>query len=589
MNTRRRPSILVSLLAPFLLLAGVSGCSSSSSNASAGDGGGSGSEGGSASGLDVMTDKGMVHGSSAKGVRAFLGIPFADTTGGVNRWKPPQPAKAWTTTLDATQPGPICPQINPSSMSYDANSDENCLSVNVWTPDPAPAKPLPVMVWIYGGAYVFGSGAAAPYSGDHLVPGGNVVVVSMNYRVGPLGFMAHSALAAQDPSHSTGNYGLLDQQAAFKWVQTNIAAFGGDKTDVTLFGESAGANSLCLHMLAPSSQGLFTKAIVESGLCLLPVGKLADAEAEGDRFATAMGCTGTGAAALTCLAGKSAKDITSGPASPPAMQPGGFFYQDPATTLSFKPIEDGTFLTGEPAALFSTNKGAKVPVLQGTNTNEGILFHVPALGPYTPVMTSADYLGALTRTFGAGPAATIAAYYSVSGGDAGAPAGDGGAAPGDAGAGAMTFATYNDALTKVSSDAFFVCQARRLEQWFAANGQPTYLYSFNGPLSAVPLMALAGQAFHSSELPYVFGDNYVLGSVPDAGAPLVGEMEGYWTRFATTGDPNGGSAPMWPPYAAATDQNINLDTTTTVDAGLEKSNCDFWDHLVAANPSIAGL
>jgi para-nitrobenzyl esterase len=527
-----------------------------------------------------MTDKGMVHGSSSKGVRAFLGIPFADTTGGANRWKPPQPAKAWTTPFDAAKLGPICPQINPSTMAYDATGDENCLSLNVWTPDPAPAKPLPVMVWIYGGAYTFGSSGAAPYNGDQLVPKG-VVVVSMNYRVGPLGFMAHSGLAAQDSSHSTGNYGLLDQQAAFKWVQANIGAFGGDKGNVTIFGESAGANSLCFHLVAPSSQGLFSKAIIESGLCLTPVLKLTDAEAEGDRFAAAMGCSGTGAAALSCLMSKSAKDITNGPATPPATLPGGFFYQDPGTSVTFKPIEDGTLVTGQPAALFSTNKEAKVPVLQGTNTNEGILFHVQALGPYMPVMTSADYVGALTRTFGDAGAA-VAAQYTVGGSDAGASSGD-------AGAGAQTFGSYNDALTKVTSDAFFVCQARRLEQWFSGNGQKTYLYSFNGPLSGVPIPQLAGQAFHSAELPYVFGDNYLLGSVPEAGLPLIGTMEDYWTRFAATGDPNGGSGPSWPAFAASSDTNINLDTTVTVDAGLEKDICNFWDDLVAKNPSLAGL
>jgi para-nitrobenzyl esterase len=568
-------------------------CGSSSSKAGPSTGAQDASflDGAIASGLDVMTVDGIVHGSSSGGVRAFLGIPFAATTGGANRWKPPQPVSPWTTTFDATKLGPICPQINPSTMAYDATSDENCLSLNVWTPDPAPSKPLPVMVWIYGGAYVFGSSGAAPYSGNNLVPKGNVVVVSMNYRVGPLGFLAHSALAAQDPSHATGNYGLLDQQAAFKWVQANIGAFGGDKNNVTVFGESAGANSVCLQLLAPSSHGLFDKAIVESGLCLTPLQTLTDAEAEGDRFAAAMGCTGTdAAAALACLLKVPAKSITNGPATAPAQQPGGFFYQDRSNTLSFKPIEDGVLLTGQPAALFAANKEATVPVLQGTNTDEGILFHIAALGPYTPVMTNADYLGALTRTFGMSAAPTIAAQYPVAGGDAGAPAAEAGVAPSDAQAtGAVAFATYNEALTQVSSDAFFVCQARRLERWLAANGQKTYLYSFNGPLMGVPIPQLVGKAFHSSELPYVFGNSYVLGSVPDAGAPLVDTIEGYWTRFATTGDPNGGSDPNWPAYATAGDTNINLDTAITVDSGLEKSSCDFWDNLVMQNPSIAGL
>lgn len=585
MNARRRSLAILLILACLCVCA----CSSSSSSSAGASQDGGAPDGAIGSGLDVMTDKGVVHGSASGGVRAFLGIPFAATTGGANRWKPPQPVTPWSTTLDATKLGPICPQINPSTMTYDPTSDENCLSLNVWTPDPAPAAPLPVMVWIFGGAYVFGSSGAAPYSGDELVPKGNVVVVSMNYRLGPLGFMAHSALAAQDPSHTTGNYGLLDQQAALRWVQTNIGAFGGDKSNVTLFGESAGANSACLHLLAPSSQGLFQKAIIESGLCLTALLDLTDAEAEGDRFAAAMGCTGTDeAAALSCLTQISASDLTSGPASPPAPQPGGLFYQDPGTSLSFKPILDGVLLTGQPAALFSANKEADVPVLQGTNTDEGILFQIAALGAYTPVTTSADYIGALTRTFGAGPAAAIATQYFVASSDAGAPLADAGAAPDAQSTGAVGFDDYNDALTQVTSDAFFVCQARRLERWFAANNQKTYLYSFNGPLTGVPIPQLVGKAFHSSELPYVFGESYLLGSVPDAGAPLVSAMEGYWTRFATTGDPNGGSDPNWPAYTVANDTNITLDTTIATASGLENSSCNFWDNLVAQYPSLAG-
>jgi para-nitrobenzyl esterase len=532
----------------------------------------------------------MVHGSTAGGVRAFLGIPFAATTGGDDRWKPPQPAAAWTTTLNATALGPICPQIDPSTMAYAKTSDENCLSLNVWTPDPAPTKPVPVMVWIYGGAFIFGSSGAAPYNGNHLVPKGDVVVVSMNYRLGALGFMAHSALAAEDPSHSTGNYGLLDQQAALKWVQTNIAAFGGDKTNVTIFGESAGGKSVCLHLLSPGSRGLFSKAIVESGLCLAPGLPLPAAESQGDRFAQAMGCAGADSGtALSCLRGLSPTVITNGPANAAAPLPGGLFYQGSSTSLSFQPDVDGTFVTDQPAALFAANKQAPVPVLQGVNTDEGILFQIAALGPYTPVTTNADYLAALTRTFGPN-AAAVAAQYPVAGGDAGAPVTADSGAGLDAGAGgAVVFATPDDALVQVTGDALFVCQARRLERILAASAPKTFFYSFNGPLTGVPLPALAGKAFHSSELPYVFGNSYLLGSVPDAGASLVDAMEGYWTSFAQSGDPNGGSNPMWPAYTMAGDQNIDLDMSITVGTGLDKVNCDFWDSYEAANPSVGTL
>src|SRR5580658_8956331 len=192
MNARRR------FLAVTTALLGLCACSSKSSAPSNPIVDAGSSDVAITNGLDVPTDEGMVHGATAGGVRSFLGIPFAATTGGDNRWKPPQPAAAWTTTLDATALGPICPQIDPSTMAYAKTSDENCLSLNVSTP-------VPVMVWIFGGAFVFGSGGAAPYDGNHLVPKGDVVVVSMNYRLGPLGFLTHSGLVAEDPSHSSGN------------------------------------------------------------------------------------------------------------------------------------------------------------------------------------------------------------------------------------------------------------------------------------------------------------------------------------------------------------------------------------------------
>ncbi|HLK37970.1 MAG TPA: carboxylesterase family protein [Polyangiaceae bacterium] len=285
-------------------------------------------------GLDLPTDKGPVHGSAAGGVRSFLGIPFGATTGGANRWKAPQPAAAWTSPRDVTKLGPICPQINPQTMGYDPTGDEDCLSLNVWTPDPAPTSPLPVMVWIFGGAYEFGSGGSMPYGGAQLVPKGNVVVVTLNYRVGALGFFASGALAAEG-SGGAGNYGILDQRAALQWVQTNIANFGGDKNSVTLFGESAGGNSTCIHLVSPGSQGLFQRAIVESGLCTKPAETLSGAETVGDAFASALGCSGSGA--LACLRALTPAAVTMGPANAPPMLPGGSFTRTTPRAASSSP------------------------------------------------------------------------------------------------------------------------------------------------------------------------------------------------------------------------------------------------------------
>jgi para-nitrobenzyl esterase len=544
----RRTSLLRLLV--LLALAACCSCSAGPSGSSGSSADGGGDAASIQTGLTITTDKGNVHGKTAGGVRAFLGIPFAGSTAGSARWKAPQPVAPWTGNRDATALGPICPQINPSTMAYDTTGSEDCLSLNVWTPDPAPARPLPVMVWIFGGAFKFGSGGAAPYGGSALVPKG-VVVVTLNYRIGALGFLAHQGLAAEATDGSTGNYGLLDQRAALEWVQSNITAFGGDKDNVTLFGESAGGNSVCLHLLSKGSRGLFHKAIIESGLCMKTASTLAAAEATGDRFATAMGCTDA-STTLSCLRALTPQAVTNGPTNTPAMLPGGLFYQDSGSEFFFQPVVDGPVLSDQPETLFAAKQIAPVPVLQGANTGEGVLFHSGVFGD-TPLASVADYQAALMRRFGSS-ASTVAAQYP--------PAG---------------YPTPNDALTQVTADAFFVCPARKTARLLEAAGNKTYLYSFGGTLDNTPLAPLAGKAFHSAELPYVFGQNYLLGSVPAANAPLADAIEGYWTRFAATGDPNGGSAVAWPAYSSSSDQDMTLDTTIAVASGLEKAACDFWD------------
>ena len=213
--------------------------------------------------LDVVIDSGTIHGKQSGDVHVFLGVPYAAPPVGPLRWKKPQPVAPFDGVRDARQTGSQCPQ----SFSFTgAGGDEDCLYLNVWAP--ANVKNAPVFLWIHGGAFVFGSGGDAFYDGTHLAETFGVVVVTINYRLGALGFLAHDALDAEDPSYPTsGNYGLEDQFAAMQWVQTNIAAFGGDPAKVTLAGESAGGYSVCLHYLAPRTHGLFANAISESGLC----------------------------------------------------------------------------------------------------------------------------------------------------------------------------------------------------------------------------------------------------------------------------------------------------------------------------------
>jgi para-nitrobenzyl esterase len=531
--------------------AGSSGASGSAGSGGTTDGGGTSGSGGTTDAAvpapEVTTDKGKVRGIVLNGVNAYLGIPYASTTGGANRWKPPQPAEAWATTLEAVKFGKICPQITPGSTTYDPNSDENCLSVNVWSSNLTPSAPMPVMVWFHGGAFVFGSGGGS-YDGAHLARSAGVVLVTLNYRLGILGYFSHPALSAEQNPPSSGTYGIQDQTAALQWVKNNIANFGGDPANVTIFGESAGAHSACFHLMTPASRGLFHRAIGESAYCTIPSDTRATAEAQGTRYATAKGCTDA-AQALSCLRGKAPTDLI---ASAPNTQPGGAFYQPRGgDNFSFQPVIDGVVLPDQPAAVLTAGNIAMVPVIQGSNTAEGILFHSGVFGDI-PLTTEAEYRAALGRRFTQVDA--IVLEYPVSG-----------------------YPSLNEALSAVSSDAFFVCPARRTARLLAAAGVTNYLYSFEGPLDSAVRSVLSGKSFHSADIPYVFGNPFVLGTIPEAYKPLAAAVQGYWTRFAKTGDPNGGGAPVWAAYTAAQDQHLTLGMTIATGTGHNKTKCDFWD------------
>jgi para-nitrobenzyl esterase len=232
----------------------------------------------------VMTDKGPVRGTFAQDHREFLGIPYAAPPTGELRWKPPVPHSPWTAALDATVFGPTCAQPN-AGLTY--NSSEDCLYLNIYTPNP-PRRHLPVMVWIHGGSFLVGSGQET--DGSMLAVKGKVVVVTINYRLGSFGFLTDKVLDAENPQHVSGNYGLLDQQAALKWVKRNIAGFGGDSAQVTIFGESAGGISVALQMIAPGAAGLFSRAINESGPSQIVLQPIALAQKQGDRLIATLGC-----------------------------------------------------------------------------------------------------------------------------------------------------------------------------------------------------------------------------------------------------------------------------------------------------------
>jgi para-nitrobenzyl esterase len=517
--------------------------------------------------FEVKLMNGPVNGVQDGKVRAFYGIPYAAPPTGSNRFKPPQPVVPWSMPLDASKPRKVCPQISVGSTAVNAMSDEDCLVLNVWTPDPPSSAPLPVMVWIHGGAFAFGSGGETYYDAGSLVTEGRVVVVGINYRLGALGFLPLPALTAEDKSHPTsGNYGFEDQQAALRWVKDNIGEFGGDPKNVTIFGESAGGYSVCAHLVAPGSAGLFHKAISESGLCSSLIDATLDAQyAHGEAFAQAMGCTDP-AKVLDCLRGKDANDYLT--ASTGSMLPGGLFFQGPRSagesdggvehlSSAWSPVIDGVDI---PVGIAAVGPDfAKVPLLLGTNLNEGTVFTNALLFGGMPVSDETEYEEAVTRTFRSAAPDVLAQYP------------------------AKSFPTPNDALSELTVDGFFACPARRQARSASGAGVDVYLYGFQH-VPEKPLIPDLG-AFHSSELAYVFGGNYPLDPAQPDEQSLGTQIRAYWTRFAHAGDPNGGSDPSWPKYIAKDDQSMKLDLpTSAAETGYKKTKCDFWDALKLPSP-----
>jgi para-nitrobenzyl esterase len=496
--------------------------------------------------LQVTVDTGVLHGTKQGSVRQFLGIPYADQPIGDLRWRAPQPAPKWTGVLQANAYGNECPQ----TLSFAGPSNtEDCLYLNVWSP--SGAHDLPVMVWIHGGAFIFGSGNDKWYTGGTLV-GQGVVVVTINYRLGALGFLAHPALDVDDPAYPTsGNYGLADQTAALQWVQRNIHAFGGDPKKVTMFGESAGGFSSCVHYLSPNETDLFQAAISESGFCTATV--LAPGHATADSLGldlgNQLGCPGGTASALACLRAVSVDTLLTATNLPPAANqtPGGPFYQ--ASLLPNVVPNVDEVVVPDMLKAFKAGSYTPRPLLLGTNKDEGTLFHSTVYGKQ--VETDPDYQAALAVRFGSANVPSIIQRYPSS-----------------------AFATQNDALAAVTGDAFFVCPARAVARATTTAGAPVYRYSFEHALEN-PFMQGLG-VFHSSELPFVFGnDTFPLGKIGDSGAPISAAMVTDWTTFAKTLAPSAD----WPAYSVATDPYIAFGDSPAPASGLKTALCDFWDAL----------
>jgi len=526
-------------------------CGSSETSGTGGTGGtgGTTSTGGVGGTVDsapqIDTDKGPVKGAVSGSTRTFFGLPYAAPPVGDLRWKPPSPSAAWKDPLDATTKGRPCTQNGSLSNKIDAKSGEDCLTLNVWTPEKPASDKLPVMVWIHGGGFALGSGSDAAYDGQALSEATGTVVVSVNYRLGPFGFLALPELESEDAAHpSTGAYGLEDQRAALQWVKANIAAFSGDPKNVTLFGESAGGISTCMHLVSPLSKDLFQRAIIESGPCDTGSDK-AKAMAQGAAFLAALGCDAD-PDPLKCARDKPMEDVMA--ALPSSVD---FFFGDSA---SWFPVVDGWNLPDRPGKLLEEGKFEKMPVVLGTNADEGTLFLYLA-GEAGKIPDDAAFLAA-TEKLVPGHGAEVVAHYP-----------------------SATYGSAQAAAAASVGDAGFVCPTRRTARALAKAGVATYLYHF----TFVPDGALLPNmgSFHSSEVKYVLGNPSQLTpkALTDDELALSATMMGYWSRHAAAGDPNGKDAFVWPKYDQATDSNIVLDLTVSSDTGLHKDLCDFWDTI----------
>jgi para-nitrobenzyl esterase len=479
---------------------------------------------GPASAGEVRTEAGVVEGAAGTvpHVQVYKGIPFAAPPVGKLRWREPQPVAPWKGVRKATEFGNHCMQVHvwDDIIFRDSQMSEDCLYLNVWTPAASADAKLPVMVWIHGGGFIAGSASEARQDGERLA-GKGVVVVSMNYRLGIFGFLAHPELTKESPNHASGNYGLLDQAAALEWVKRNIAAFGGDPGNVTIFGESAGSFSVSAHMASPVSQGLFQKAIGESGAYFtagdqtLAPQSLKESETEGLGFAKSIG-----APTLAALRGKPADEVLKSAAA--------------ARDVRFDPNLDGYFMPQPAYDVFAAGMQSHVPLLAGWNADE--IRAAVTLAPVKP--TPESFEKQARERFGDEAEAVLKAY----------PAKDS--------------AEALESAASLGSDLFIgYATWKWVEMQTETGDAPVFRYSFDrkipvpedNKVNGAPATSADIGARHAGEIEYVFGALDSLPAVPwePIDRTLSEQMMTYWSNFARSGDPNGGGLPRWPEYDKA--------------------------------------
>ncbi|GHE38787.1 carboxylesterase/lipase family protein [Streptomyces griseoaurantiacus] len=543
-TVRQRLRALLTVLVCGAVISGAAGAHGEA--AQDGRGGGRGGTAGSVAGTVVRTDAGLVEGRPGTGTRVFEGIPYAAPPVGRLRWASPRPPAPWPGVRPATAPGNRCAQ---AAGLIDPPSDtEDCLYLNVTTPAHGSARPLPVMVWVHGNGFINGAGSL--YDAQRLAARGKVIVVSFNYRLGVLGFLAHPALDHGAAEHLSGNFGLEDQQAALRWVRRNAAAFGGDPTNVTLFGESAGGTSVCAHLVAPGSAGLFQRAILQSAQCTgrrwspgpptwFPLPR-AERERHGLDVAAEVGCSDLRTAAA-CLRDVPVEELVE--------------WSDDA--LGTGPTVGAGVLPVAPERAFATGRFHRVPVLQGTTRDEHRLFTAAIEAVTGRTTTEADYREQVEALFSPADTARVLAHYPTA-----------------------RFHSPGEALSAVVTDWAWGCTAldrdRALDRYV-----PLYAYEFDDAeapwFTTLEKPDFPTGAFHGAELQYLFADEQLPGPASPAQHRLADTMVRYWARFARTGDPNGPGTAAWPRFGPGRHvQSLRPARPAPADLA-EEHRCGFWE------------
>lgn len=503
----------------------------------------------------VTTSLGAVRGVRQGGVDAYLGIPYAAPPLGDLRWRPPHPPSPWPagSVRDATQHGARCvqpPEYPKSGTAYTPDQmvgSEDCLTLSLFVPDHDGAAP--VIAFVHGGDNVWGSSSQSLYDAGDLATRAGAVVVTINYRLGALGFAGHPALSSESGRGASGNYGILDVLAALGWIHENIAAFGGDPDRVMLDGQSAGGLDVSVILASPLGAGLFSAAIIQSADP--KVATLAQAEATGVALADAVGCKDA-ATALACLRALDAATVAV------ALQ---FGRSDRAPKI-YGPNVDGWVLDAPPNDVFAARRHNAVPVIIGKNRDEATssLRHhfTPVAGLDPTQMTASQYEQIVLAYAGETLGGELLTAYP-----------------------AAAYASPYWAAIAILSDPG-ICAARRTARVLAASPSPAvYRYLYTHTFASGPLARLG--AGHALELRLLFhhasvgAEGQASFTFDAAEEQLSWAMARYWGHFAATGDPNGEGLPVWPVYEPASDPYLQLDTPVTAGAGIRSAQCDFWD------------